>query len=346
MVLPHASAALSTAKNAAYVGKAVTEAIQAAKSNDVETSMLLGELRKQVSERTLYSYGKVEHYTDAKFAPSPLYTKLIAAHQCLRVSDNTSRILSAPPSSGKTTAAKMFMKLVLGGDLCCPGLMFTGISNNSNYFESIVDCFSVYEADPVAVFKCLIAALSRSVNATQGSPWLILDEFNVKGENDINMVFAETLFRQVAEKQLNFNILFITQKEQMANDMLALNKWQKISPLPKFTSPDSSTILHADMAPGEGEFSWPTVPWTKRQLTMVVFLRYPRLQNDKENIEKEDGEDVFKLLTGSESPTGACKIAAERESQIENEEEVSLTTVYAGLAVESQNRSHYSSPLK
>lgn len=105
--------------------------------------------------------------------------------------------------------------------------------------------------------------------ATQGSPWLILDDFNLPGEDNINMLFAETLFRQVAEKRLNFNLLFITQKKQMANaDLLALNSWQKIiSPLPRFTSPDWATVLSAHQAPQE--FQWVGLPWTRHQTTDV-----------------------------------------------------------------------------
>jgi hypothetical protein len=338
MVLPHATAALATAKNAAYVGKAITEAINAAKNNDVATSELLTQLSEEVASRTVYSYGTKEHYADDKFAPSPIYSKLIEAYKCIQVSDSTSRILYAEPSSGKTSAAKMFMKLVLGDkDDICPGLMFTGVSASSNYFESIMTCFPEYQSDPAAVFKCLIAALSRSSTATQGSPWLILDEFNLPGEDNINMLFAETLFRQVAEKRLNFNLLFITQKKQMANDLLALNSWQKISPLPRFTSPDSATVLSADQAPEE--FQWVGLPWTRRQLSMVVFLRYPKLREDTENIKMENGEEVFALLSGSESPTGACKIAAEREGEIRRGP--GSSTRFDGLIKKSQDTSDY-----
>ena len=316
MVVPQASAALSTAKNAAYVCKAVSEAINAAKNDQAESSTLLEQLRKEVASRTVYSYGeKDESYADAKYAPSPVFSKLIHAHKCLRVADSTSRILYAPPSSGKTSAAKMFMKIVLGDEAdCCPGLMFTGVSAISNYFESITSCFPDYQSDPALVIKCVIAALSRGSTAKQGSPWLILDEFNLPGEDNVNMLFAETLFRQVSERKLNFNILFITQKEQMATDLLALNSWQKISPLPGFTSPDSVSVLNAEDVPEE--FHWVKLPWTRRQLSLVVFLHFPKLKEDHENIEEEDGQDVFKLLTGSESPTGACKLAAELEGKI------------------------------
>lgn len=332
MILPHSAAALATAKNAAYVGKAITEAIDAAKNNDVETSKLLTQLSEEVASRTLYSYGKKEHYADSKFAPSPIYSKLIEAYECIQVADSTSRIMYGAPSSGKTSAAKMFMKLVLGNkDDICPCMMFTGVSAK-NYFESITNCFTEYQSDRAVVFKCLIAAISRSSSATQRSPWLILDEFNLPGEDDINMLFAETLFRQVAEKRLNFNILFITQKDQMANDLLALNSWQKISPLPRFTSPDSATVLSANQAPEE--FQWVGLPWTRRQLSMVVFLHHPKIREDKEGIEMENGEEVFAVLSGNESPTGACKLAAERESKIYGEK-------VDGLIKKSQNTSDY-----
>lgn len=148
----------------------------------------------------------------------------------------------------------------------------------------------------------------------RGSPWLILDEFNLPGPDNVNMLFAETLFRQVAERKLKFNILFIAQNEQMVTDLLALNSWQNIAPLPGLTSPDSVTVLSAEDVPPK--FHWVKMPWTRRQLSLVVYLNFPKIKEDKENIEQEDGVDVFKPLTGSESPTGACKLAAEREGEI------------------------------
>lgn len=313
MVFDGGVSALGAAKNAAYVTRAVSEAISAAKSTEVESSTLFQQLRAEVFARTVYSYGKKDvDYAEKKYASSPVYAKLVRAHESLIVADSTSRIIYNPPSSGKTSAAKMFMKKVLGNvSNPSPGLMFTGVSAVNNYFESITDCFPDHQSDPATVFKCVISALSRSSTAKQRSPWLILDEFNLPGEDNINLKFAETLFRQVSEEKLNFNILFITQKEEMANELLSYNCWQKISPLPGFTSPDSTTVLHAEQVPKD--FSWVKMPWTRRQLSMVVFLKFPELLNDGNSIEEEEGGlVVYKPLTGAESPTGAIKLAAER----------------------------------
>ena len=68
------------------------------------------------------------------------------------------------------------------------------------------------------------------MTTTQVSPCLILDEFNFEGEGGVNLVSAETLFCQVAEKKLNFSFLCIMQKEEMINRPLAMNSWQKIIP--------------------------------------------------------------------------------------------------------------------
>lgn len=81
VLLPHATARLATAKNAAYVGKAITEAINAAKNNEVATSELLTQLSEEVASHTVYSYGSKQHYANDKFAPSPIYSKLIEAYK-------------------------------------------------------------------------------------------------------------------------------------------------------------------------------------------------------------------------------------------------------------------------
>ncbi|KAL3928450.1 MAG: hypothetical protein SGARI_005032, partial [Bacillariaceae sp.] len=99
-------------------------------------------------------------------------------------------------------------------------------------------------------------------------------------------------------------------KEEMAKELLSYNCWQKISPLPGFTSPDSTTVLHAEQVPKD--FSWVKMRWTRRQLSMVVFLNFPELLKDSDSIEEEGGLNVYKPLTGAESPTGAVKLAAER----------------------------------
>lgn len=49
---------------------------------------------------------------------------------------------------------------------------------------------------------------------------------------------------------------------------------------------------------------------------MVVFLHFPKLKENHGNFEQENGQDVFKTLTGHESPTGAIKLAAELEGKV------------------------------
>jgi hypothetical protein len=140
---------------------------------------------------------------------------LAAAHRVLG-NDSRSRVLYAPPSKGKTSAAKAFLKNVLGdAAINSPALMFTGAGIIPNYVQYIANCFEEAQGDPAVALKCLIAALSRSpTTATHGNPWLILDEFNSVGEAGVNMAFADSLSRQVAEKKLNFTVLFITQRKR------------------------------------------------------------------------------------------------------------------------------------
>ena len=298
-----------TAKSITYVAKSITEAVNAASSNTVQSSPLLTLMKEKVATRTVYSYGIAENYKDIEFTQSPVALMLIKATRNLIVAGGFSRILYAPPSTGKTSACKSLMKKVLGrDDINIPGLMFTGGTTISNYFEFIASCFPDYEAEPGIVFKCLVSALSQADTAAQGSPWLILDEFNLEGEDGINLIFAENLFRQVAEKGLNFNILFVTQKEEMAKNLLRMNAWQKISPLSGFTSPDSATIYRAELAPKEEDVTWNKIRWTRRQLSEIVFLRHKGLENEPNLTEKKNGKIVLKAVTGDMTPTGALKV--------------------------------------
>jgi hypothetical protein len=306
------AAHVGTAKSVTYVAKSVTDAINAAAAADSgtsQTSPLTTLMKKQVAARTVYSYGVVEDYTDTKFATSPMVSLLIRASKTSLIADSTSRILYAPPSSGKTSACKSFMKKVLGEDgVNSPGMLFTGGTAIADYFDFIASCFPGYEKEPHVVFKCLVAALSRADTATQSSPWLILDEFNLAGEERINLVFAENLFRQVAEKNLNFNILFVTQKIEMAQTLLAMNAWQKISPLSGSTIPDSATIVRAEMAPKEEDVKWPEIVWTRRQLSCVVFLRFPDLEKEESLLELKNGKTVLKEVKRNMTPTAALKV--------------------------------------
>ena len=77
MVLGPAAATFATAKNAAYVGKIVSEAADAASRGGVLTSQLLTQLQQEVASRTIYEFGgsKVA-YDEDTFAPSPIYSNI------------------------------------------------------------------------------------------------------------------------------------------------------------------------------------------------------------------------------------------------------------------------------
>lgn len=309
MVIEHIVTTAGTAKSAAYVATVVADAAEATTNtkSTVYTSALLTIMQEKLAARTVYAYGGIEDYTDTKFAPSPVLSLLVRG---LRYQSDSSRILYAPPSSGKTAATKSWMKTSLK-KFDIPALMFTGAGNTFDYLQSIVNCFPGAESNPTVVMKCLLGALSRSATAKQGSPWLILDEFNHEGEDGINMVFAENLFRQVAERKLNFSVLFITQKLSIADALLEMNCWQKIAPLPFFTSPDARDVTSAEKVPKREEFKWLPIRWTKRQLSMVVFQRYPTLEIDRSlTTQDEDGANIFAELEGDESPTAAMAMGA------------------------------------
>jgi hypothetical protein len=71
---------------------------------------------------------------------------------------------------------------------------------------------------------------------------------------------------------------------------------------------------------------------------MVVVFLYPKIQEVTENIKMEN-EKVFTLLSGSENPTGACKIAARRLGEIRRGP--GSSTRYDALIKKAQNTSDY-----
>ena len=101
----------------------------------------------------------------------------------------------------------------------------------------------------------------------------------------------------------------------MAKELLARNAWQKISPLPGFTVPDSITVTRAEGSPKEEDVEWPTIHWTKQQLSEIVFMEYPELRNVPEALVEKNGKTFLKGVTKNLTPTAALKIGAVLSTQ-------------------------------
>ena len=310
--------ALSAARNAVYVPATIQSAVSAVWSNQIQTSQLLTDMKTAARKRTIYNNGVDEVDEKTVYAPSPVFMQLINAFRLVGFASGTSRVMYAPPSSGKTTALKIFMtKFLSNSKLDLDALMFS-VMSQPNYYDAVLRCFSKNGVgNPEDIMKCLIAALNPGpAGKAKYSPWLIFDEFNDFGEDDVNLNFAQALFRGIASVPLRINVLFVTQNEEVASKLLSLNDWQKIAPLPGFTTPDVTSVGRAPK-----EFKWNIAPWTVVQLSMVCFLEYPELRKDKDNIVEKEGETIFKLLQEDlvENPTIALRIGARRMAEITEE---------------------------
>ena len=147
-----------------------------------------------------------------------------------------SHVLYAEPSTGKTSACRVFVEKVMAGNNA-PALMISGQAVDHDYFGHVATLLGSSKPgyDWVA---SLIAALRPEANSEGAHAVLILDEFNYEGPDGLNMKVAEALFRQIYNNSFGFTLIFVTQNKKIADDLCSLNKWQKIGPLPGLTQPD------------------------------------------------------------------------------------------------------------
>ena len=173
-------------------------------------------------------------FEDLPFVRSPLLSVLENSY----AADTTgmSHVLYAEPSTGKTSACRIFVERVMAGNNA-PALMISGQAVNHDYFGHVATLLGSRKPgyDWVA---SLVAALRPEANSERAHAVLILDEFNYEGPDGINMKVAEALFRQIYNNSFGFTLIFVTQNKKVADDLCSLNKWQKIGPLPGLTQPD------------------------------------------------------------------------------------------------------------
>ena len=197
-------------------------------------------------------------------------------------------VFYAPPSSGKTAAARAFMhvsipgeKLVLDPAKRPKALMLTGTMANESgwYFEHIGITF---ESGTTPWFGPLIAALSQTeqeVEAGRKPSVLILDDFEVLGPENINITNMRKLchdlamLREYDENKYEMFIVVITQSKEVANELCRINNWKKISLMPgSFVPPILSCTENAQTPLPDPD--WTGLPWERQQLENMVVKRF------------------------------------------------------------------------
>ena len=234
---------------------------------------------------------------DIPFVRSPLLEileKSYSAH-----STGMTHVLYAEPSTGKTSACRIFVENVMRKNKG-PALMVSGQAVDHDYFSHVATRLGAKKAGWDWVASLVAALIPSPTSLDRPHAVLILDEFNDEGPDCINMKIAEALFRQIYNNHFGFTTIFVTQNKKIADTLCAMNKWQKIGPLPGLTRPnrwEAAASTPPDPVP------WIPVTWTAERLTIMILLRFPG---------KFDGEVVDKVLpwlAGTPTPTIAIEKA-------------------------------------
>lgn len=234
---------------AAATGTAVAEIVaQFGRSSQQYTSHMLAKMEEQVVACSVF--GDVPFYDE----DTVLHASPIADTICESLGSDDEHgvlppktyVLLAKPSLGKTTAAVSIFKNLLPEE-GIKGLMFTGRSMQSNYFENVARELDVpYTSDWVT---CLIAAL-KPAPSSKKIPLLILDEFNESGPENINIQLMDVFMRRIYGQGIM--CLVVTEEPTVATKLVKLNMFQKIEPLPtaldEITHGDEAVIDTADFS--------------------------------------------------------------------------------------------------
>lgn len=178
-------------------------------------------------------------------------------------------VLYAPPSSGKTTAARAFLKFSLKrlfptSEEIPHAIMLSGSVDESTYFQHIAGAVL---AGKTPWFASLMMALSRSAEEiTSGKPpsILILDNFDDCGPNNVNVKnmthFCHDLHRlqELHGKSLEMNIIILTQNRDTGDALCRINNWKKIAPMPGSYTELLTDEREAETLPDPG---WTKMPW-------------------------------------------------------------------------------------
>lgn len=134
-------------------------------------------------------------------------------------------VMYAPPSTGKTTALRFFVQELLQKQ-SAPALMISRIGNVRNYIENIARVLQIRDGQQNASWlaSLVYALTSRPGEQLKHAPVLIFDEFNMPGEDDKNIFFADSFAHFVYEREIC--VLFVSQNLEAAIKLCKLNGWQ------------------------------------------------------------------------------------------------------------------------
>lgn len=193
-------------------------------------------------------------------------------------------VFYAPPSSGKTSAARAFMHFYIPHLFPDPvtrpkALMLTGTMalEASSYFHHVSDTFI---AGSTSWFAPLVAALSRTkeeIASRRHPSVLILDDFDVAGKDNVNITNMKKFCHDLAAlrdlehgEQYEIYVVIITQSRDVANKLCRINNWQKIAPMPRTYNPPVGNVSKSELPDPD----WTELPWTSDQLQKMVEKRF------------------------------------------------------------------------
>jgi len=154
-------------------------------------------------------------------------------------STGMTHVLFAEPSTGKTTACRIFVENVMKKNNG-PALMISGQAVDHDYFRHVATLLGSTKEGWHWVASLIAALRPSPAAADRPHAVLILDEFNYEGPDCINMKIAEALFRQVY------------------NNHFQPSRWEA-----------ASTGSPPDPVP------WISVPWAADRLTVMILRRFP-----------------------------------------------------------------------
>ena len=267
---------------------------------------LVDNVRNLARQQTVYQSGVLEK---EEYVKSPLLQLLIDNRITFASSPGLAHVLYAPSSSGKTCALRYFVETILK-DAGAPALMISGNGHNVNYLDYMATVLRIREGtqgrSEAQWIASLVAGLSPQSNmpAVRHAPVLVLDEFNLPGENDQNINFADSFARFIYAR--SFTVIFVTQDLAMAKELCKLNQWQKIGPLPGLSQPERWSLKKGELPPAN--YNWNGMQWTTERLTTMIMQR-KRFKN-KFNEQVKDG--VLEWLEEVSTPTAAIAAASEQ----------------------------------
>jgi hypothetical protein len=263
-------------------------------------------VRNLAGQQTVYPPGVLEK---EEYVKSPLLQLLIDNRKTFASSPGLSHVLYAPSSTGKTSSLRYFVEMILK-DAGAPALMISGNGHNVNYLDYMASVLRIREGrqgwSEAQWIASMVAGLSPQPNmqALRHAPVLVLDEFNLPGEKNQNINFADSFARFMYER--SFTVIFVTQDLAIARDLCKLNQWQKIGPLPGLTQPERWSLKRGELPPTD--FIWKDMQWTTELLTTMILKR----KRFKSNFDKQVKDGVLEWLEQVSTPTAAIAAASEQ----------------------------------